>query len=166
MSASVIAPFNFQPVNVAVGNGSYTVPSGKYAMVSYSISAKLVFSSASIPYTSRTVYAIYPGQSESSTIEGTFWLKAGDVLTFSSTSEPNDIFHLNTYDTTSFIYPAFTPVAFARVLVNGVAVNNTETKTFPATTYNYTGSSADDVVIVYSVSYTAGFLASEYNNIF
>jgi hypothetical protein len=85
MSTPYIIPFNFQPVNVvSASSGSYTVPSGKYAKVTVVLSSQMAFSSLSGTATAVTNTNIF--SSESGHVVVDLYLKAGDVLSFSSSS--------------------------------------------------------------------------------
>lgn len=76
MSAPFFVPFNFQPISIQRGSGTYTVPAGKYARVSVNLS---VFCTPG--FVSPTVM-VNPGvKSENVDI----FLKSGDSLTFTQT---------------------------------------------------------------------------------
>jgi hypothetical protein len=87
MPAPFIIPFNNQPVNTGVTAASYTVPAGKYARVIVSIGLTATFSNGgsltNIGSTTSgsTNYGVNTGHFNDK-IE--LWLKAGDVLAFTT----------------------------------------------------------------------------------
>lgn len=75
MSATIVVPFNHQPVSSASGDTTYTCPSGKYARVTCSVSV----SATCFSTTTDQSFAV----GNSSNVAPFFWLKATDVLAFS-----------------------------------------------------------------------------------
>ena len=85
MSAPYIIPFNHQPMNVVSGSGSYTVPSGKYARVCVTLGSAIslgVLTGSATAFSGATIVAT----SANNQVVIDVYLKAGDVLSFSTTS--------------------------------------------------------------------------------
>lgn len=87
MPAPFIVPFNNQPVNTGVTTASYTVPAGKYSRVIVTVG--LTASVSKSPVASATTGAAAQAGSYTAN-QGSFndklelWLKAGDVLSFTT----------------------------------------------------------------------------------
>ena len=90
---SLFLPFNFKPVNTFVITGSYTVPAGHYAMVSYSLDVYSRIDALSIS-------SGFPGGTNSEDLKinydtptnhgsGQFWAHEGGTITFSNTNATN-----------------------------------------------------------------------------
>jgi hypothetical protein len=90
MSTPFIIPFNFQPVTTVVATtASYTVPAGKYSRVVIDMDCSAWITSATQSTgTGGTAVGGSPGNS-SKTKE--LWLKAGDVLTNSTTNASGSV---------------------------------------------------------------------------
>lgn len=81
MSAPYIIPFNQQPVNTGAGSSTYTVPSGKYARLTYNL-----YAVATVTCSIATNSPV--NLSNSDNLSGSVWLKAGDAITV-GTSVPS-----------------------------------------------------------------------------
>ncbi len=76
--ADNFSPFNNQPADTVISSGSYTIPAGQYARVTFFMQASMIPSidnNSSSPLTSPTM----DGSSENKEI--TLWLKSGDAIT-------------------------------------------------------------------------------------
>jgi hypothetical protein len=58
MSAPMIIPFNFQPVNTGATTGTYTVPAGKYAYINLSSSLLPILNGVNL-YVTRDMFPAY-----------------------------------------------------------------------------------------------------------
>lgn len=79
MASIVHIPFNFAPINTGSTTSTYTVPSGKYARVLFSITSRTWI----VPSTGNT--DPNANCSDSNTVTGDIWLMSGDVVAMSST---------------------------------------------------------------------------------
>ena len=94
MAAPIVVPFNNQPINTGVTTASYTVPAGKYSRVIVSIGLSAQFSKT--PTSNETTGANSQTGSYMSTPASfndklELWLKAGDVLAFTTTTASGTI---------------------------------------------------------------------------
>lgn len=87
MPAPIVVPFNFQPVNTGRSTTTYTVPAGRYSRVIINIG---LTASSNLANATAASQAVAQGGSIginsdtcSESIE--LWLKAGDVLSFTTT---------------------------------------------------------------------------------
>jgi hypothetical protein len=92
MSAPLIIPFNFQPTSTSVGSSSYTVPSGKYALVKLSNAIYPVLNSVPMCYS-------YSAGSVSGTVTPNFLSFASNIgfhkYTWSSASNTGSVNWIN-----------------------------------------------------------------------
>ncbi len=80
MSAIISIPFNHQPVNTGAGSGTYTVPAGKYARLTFNCVAE-----AYLTLSNSTGLNLTNGNSaESNVSNGTVYLKSGDIISTST----------------------------------------------------------------------------------
>lgn len=129
MSAPYIIPFNFQPIATGtVLNGSYTVPSGKYARVLINCHAMARISAA-------TADGTIALSSNADSVVAEFWLKAGDAITTVATGATGG--------------PSFSVHSFSQstASINGVQclialapVSGTNDGTVPGNTLTISGS--------------------------
>jgi hypothetical protein len=150
MSAPMIIPFNFQPVNTVVGTtATYTVPAGKYAIVRLDGTAVAKISSAYASTTGVNASPTATAGNKSSEII----LKSGDILSSSLSNAGGSVAGDGNGAGGS-------AESIATYLVNGVAIFVVKAVISCTTAYNSNGMPS---VINFSGTTTLGYLASEYN---
>ena len=118
MAAPYIIPFNFQPANTGtVLNGSYTVPSGKYARVIINLSAMARISAATSDSDGGEYVAI-SSNSDSSTIE--VWAVAAEAFTTSTSSASGGPGASTHSISTASVSIGGTQLAIARAAASGI----------------------------------------------
>jgi hypothetical protein len=167
MSAPYIIPFNFQPVSTVVGTtASYTVPSGKFAIIDVSISSTLRITN--IEDDGGHSWTVSPSYMSVPAITSThghevkqFRLKAGDVLSFANTSA-------------SSYNPASNSIAvqaiglgllsYQQCLINSVVVATAQSTCTISFTFTKTGT-GNTITVTPTTNNISGYIASEYNAI-
>lgn len=81
MSAPFIIPFNFQPVNTGASSSTYTVPLGKYARITATLTTTAYPSSLDL-----VTGQVYHSVGNSNTTTFSIWLKSGDAVSVSNTA--------------------------------------------------------------------------------
>lgn len=155
MASIVHIPFNFAPVSIQSGSGTYTVPSGKYARVEISATAKAFLDSISFASNSVLFMSTSGGHAEKS-IE--LWLKSGDVITTSASLASGS---LQTVSSGGFDYDQDKFTTTLTILVNGVAFAKVSATLSAAVGVD----TSADLTFPISGSTEYNYIASEYNNI-
>ena len=108
--ADNFSPFNNQPASTVYGTGSYTVPAGQYARVTFFMQASMIPSIDNAPAIGNFIEHQPNGSSENKEI--TLWLKAGDDITTNLVNGSTSVVAANS--TTSLI-----STAVCSFLING-----------------------------------------------
>jgi hypothetical protein len=114
MSAPYIIPFNHQPISTGVGSSTYTVPSGKYTRLVVAVHTSAY---GNVSQANQRVESM---SNDSNTVTQAYWLKAGDVVTVSTTSASASA--SPSTGATSFLRSS----SIASVLINGSTVIDSE----------------------------------------
>ena len=141
MSAPYIIPFNHQPILTGASSSTYTVPSGKYARVTATLTCA-AWVSARSAVNGSTGYS-EGASSQSTTI--TIWLKAADAITVSNTNASG----------TSASSSLVTSVSTASILVNAATVSSISTPVSATATAGNT--------VTLSGSASVNYIYEEYN---
>lgn len=148
MSAPFFVPFNFQPTSIQRGSGTYTVPAGKYARVTISVTGE-AYGIISAPYPSENVV------SNGSFCESVdIFLKSGDVLTVSQSNA----------SATGSTAPTSSATAITTV---NLSINSTIFAVFTCRGYAYsvTSGSPNNATSSVSGSSSVNWIAQEFNEI-
>jgi hypothetical protein len=155
-------PFNHMPVSTVVGaSGTYTVPSGKYAQVTISMSISMFIYPSSFNGTYFVIISAI-GQPTPSGGEKTLqmMLRQGDVLSFSASSASTKT--ITADQNGNFNTRGWISQATITAYVNSVAVSSARVLCGFDNSYGVTETS-EIITVIPSVSSTFGFICSEYN---
>jgi hypothetical protein len=145
MSAPYIIPFNNQPANTGAGSSTYTVPSGKYTRLVVAVHTS-AYGNVSL------INQVVDMSNDSNTVTQAYWLKAGDIVTVSTTSASAS----NTPATGAVVFLRASSIA--SVFINGTTVIDSESYS-----YIQTGSTIAGVTISISGNSSARYFYEEYN---
>jgi hypothetical protein len=169
MSSAYLIPFNFQPVNTVVGSsGTYTVPANMYAYATVTLNSTMGLSAATannITGVSRTINTL---SINSGSRVASIYLKAGDVLSFSTVNG-------NGVTSSNQTIPPGNPVSASitiNTMANQNALVNSSIFTSAVSSLSFDGDFSGTATttpqsFIQNVSTTASFsfIISEYNSI-